>query len=284
MINHCNAIEAENLSLTLNSKQIFSDIHLAIPYRAVVGLVGRNGAGKSSLLRSLLGLTYSTSGTSHLLACPSKKLDDHTRERLGYVAQTPDLFSWMQCWQHIETIGLSYDNWTPTRAMNLALKLDLPLKQKVSTLSIGDQQKLSVVLALAHDPDLVLMDEPVASLDPVSRRDFMRAIFDDRAFDDAAIGDTARAKEARTILVSSHILSDLERVVTHVAFMRQGKIQWFDEWDAISEFIRIDETQQSKSPIHKTNTGIAVIDTRIEPNLASAGRVSFDDLFVFMNS
>lgn len=274
MINHHNAIEAENLSLNLNGSQIFSDVNLAIPYRSVVGLVGRNGAGKSSLLRTLVGLTYSTSGTSHLLTCPSKQLNDPTRERLGYVAQTPDLFGWMQCWQHIETIGLSYENWTPTRAMNLALKLDLPLKQKVSTLSIGDQQKLSVVLALAHDPDLVLMDEPVASLDPLSRRDFMRAIFDDRGPN----------KEPRTMVISSHILSDLERVITHILFMRKGKIQFFDEWEAIGEFVRIDERHQSKSPIHKTEAGVAVVDVRTEPNLADADRVSFDDLFVIMNS
>ena len=273
-MNHQNAIESENLSLKLNSGTIFSDINLSIPYRAVVGLVGRNGAGKSSLIRTFLGLTFSTAGSSHLLTCSSKQLNDQTRERIGYVAQTPDLFGWMPCWHHIQTIGINYDNWTPTRAIELAQKLDLPLKQKVSTLSVGDQQKLSVVLALAHDPDLLLMDEPVASLDPVSRRDFMRAIF----------GDRAQNKEPRTMIISSHILSDLERVVTHVAFMRQGKIQLFDEWDAVGEFIRIDESGRSKTPIHQTNRGVAVVDSRLEPSLASADRVSFDDLFVLMNS
>ena len=274
MSKHQYAIEAENLSLFLKDTQIFSDINLAIPSGSVVGLVGRNGAGKSSLLRTLLGLTFSTSGSSQLLACPSKKLNDATRERLGYVAQMPDLFGWMRCWQHIETIGFSYDSWTATRAMDLALKLDLPLKQKVSTLSVGDQQKLSVILALAHDPDLLLMDEPVASLDPLSRRDFMRAIFADRG----------QNNEPRTMVISSHILGDLERVVTHVAFMRKGKIQLFEEWDAIGEFVRIEENGQSKSPIHKTEVGVSVVDTRIEPHLAGADRVSFDDLFVLMNA
>eukprot|EP01034_Spumella_vulgaris_P029776 gene29776-36871_t len=201
--------------LTLRRKQldVLHDISFDIPAGAVVGLVGRNGAGKSTLLQCLAGLVSPDAGSSELLGYPSLDLSDAVRERLGYVAQTPDLFGWMTVLEHLQTIGRAYPRWNEERCLALALRLDLPLSTSVSKLSGGDQQKLSVVLALAHDPDVLLFDEPVASLDPLTRREFMRAIF-----------SGAEPARERTILISSHILSDLERVVSHVAFIRDGRL------------------------------------------------------------
>jgi ABC-2 type transport system ATP-binding protein len=205
-------------------------------------LIGANGCGKSTLLRCLVGLQIPQQGQVHLFDIPALEMDDTVRERLGFVAQSADLFPWMTVEKHIKMIGQAYPKWRERRALELALRLRLPMGREVSQLSGGDQQKLAVVLALAHQPDLIVLDEPVSSLDPMTRRDFMRSLFQDvRPFFSESVDEAndSDADYAPTILISSHLLSDLERVVSHVAFMRDGRIQLFEEWDAVLEFIRV---------------------------------------------
>lgn len=272
------AIRASGITLRRKHLDVLHDVSLDIPAGAVVGLVGRNGAGKSTLLQCLAGLVAPDAGHSELLGCPSLDLNDAVRERLGYVAQTPDLFGWMTVHEHLQTIGRAYPRWDEDRCMALALRLDLPLSTSVARLSGGDQQKLSVVLALAHDPDVLLFDEPVASLDPLTRREFMRAIFSG--------GDPARE---RTVLISSHILSDLERVVSHVAFIRAGRLQAFDSWDAMLEHYRL-APQGCEVPagavIWRSHaSGQVLLDSRRAPQLAGAGRaLTLDELFMELNT
>lgn len=228
------AIEARGLTVqrherwSLQTGHVLQGIDLAIPEGAVVGLVGRNGAGKSTLLRALLGLQSIDDGDSRLLGSPSTALDDAVKARLGYAAQTPDLFAGLNGHDHLTQMAEVYAGVDQRQALALAARLDVPMGRTAETLSLGDQQKLAVVLALAHDPDLVLLDEPVASLDPISRRDFMRVLF------------SARQRETpRTVLISSHLLSDLERVVTHVLFLREGRVQLFEAWDDCTEYLRV---------------------------------------------
>ena len=282
-----NVIEINALSLSSKDISILNGIQLSIPAGAVVGLVGRNGAGKSSLLRCMAGLAVPTQGTCTLLGHPSIDLPDSTLERLGYVAQSPDLFEWMEALEMLRAIGQAYPRWSEERSLLLAARLNLPLGSKVKNLSVGDQQKLAVVLALAHDPDVLLLDEPVSNLDPITRSEFMRALFVGRAVDD--MQDTG-LRAARTILISSHILSDLERVVSHVAFIREGRLQLFDAWDAMLENFRlidsavIDVSQPAvicKNP----HTQQCVVDTRKAPQWTSIGRsLSLDELFMELNA
>jgi ABC-2 type transport system ATP-binding protein len=283
------AISAESLSWWHRSDLILKSIDLHIPEGAVVGLVGRNGAGKSSLLRCLVGLTVPSSGSSSLLGSPSLDLPDSVRERLGYVGQTPDLFDWMDGEAHFKRMAELYANWDSRRALETAMRLDLPLGQRANRLSVGDQQKLSVVLALGHDPDVLLLDEPVASLDPIARRDFMRAVFERRVDLEA---------KSRTVLISSHLLSDLERVVTHIAFMRDGQIQLFDEWDALVENLRLAELpvgifDQQVNAISvrgvlrrraMQNIERVIVDARlIEAPDANSRALNLDELFTELN-
>ncbi|WP_426173894.1 ATP-binding cassette domain-containing protein [Massilia sp. TWR1-2-2] len=163
------AVATTRLNLVRGDASILKSITLDIPAGAVVGLVGRNGAGKSSLLRCLAGVTELSSGTASLLGCRSSGLTDAVRERLGFVAQTPDLFGWMQADEMVASVGRAYPRWSHERAESPARRLDLRLARKVGELAGSDQQKLAVVLALAHDPDLLLLDEPVASLDSAER-------------------------------------------------------------------------------------------------------------------
>lgn len=295
-------IRASMLTLRRKQHDVLQNISFDIPAGAVVGLVGRNGAGKSSLLQCLAGLAAPDAGSSELLGCPSLDLSDAVRERLGYVAQTPDLFGWMSVHEHLTAIGRAYPRWDEQRCLDLTLRLDLPLAGRVRDLSGGDQQKLSVVLALAHDPDVLLFDEPVASLDPLSRREFMRAIFSGRD-GDASHGDgshdhrddrdgvegTGNPRGERTIVISSHILSDLERVATHIAFIRHGRLQLLDSWDAMLEYYRLaphGSELPSRAVIWRGKaSGRALINTRLAPELADASRaLTLDELFMELNT
>lgn len=282
------AIETRGLTVRLGTgrgaRTILHAIDLAVPAGAVVGLVGRNGAGKTTLLDALVGRIAPHAGHSRLLGCPSLHLTDPVRERLGYVAQMPDLFAGLTGEQHLRRIGRLYANWNEARAHQLSERLGLDLHAHASRLSLGDQQKLSLVLALGHDPDLLLLDEPVASLDPLTRREFMRTLFERRWIN----------QPARTILVSSHLLTDLERVVTHVAFLREGRLQLFDEWDAIAEHVRLLELPAGSSARPQGEGVIAcseregrvrvVFDARRAKAPPASGRsLSLEDLFVELN-
>lgn len=276
------AVRASDLCLVRGRTTLLDHISLAIPPGAVVGLVGANGAGKTSLLRCLAGLQTPSSGGAALLGCQSAALSDAVRERLGYVAQTPDLFDWMDVDEMLATIGRAYARWDPERAASLAHRLGLRLQAPIRDLSGGDQQKLAVVLALAHDPDLLLLDEPVASLDPLARREFMRALFD---------GDGQPARQnPRTILISSHILTDLERLVSHVAFLRDGRLQLLEAWDTLLEWFRLqpaDAAGFAPSAIVSRNPVSAeiLVDMRGAAPGASPGRVlTLDALFAELNA
>jgi ABC-2 type transport system ATP-binding protein len=285
------AVCAQSLTVHRDGHTVLKDISLSLPAGSVVGLVGRNGAGKSTLLRCLAGLIDPSSGSSALLGCPSLHLTDAVRERLGFVAQTPDLFEWMQVFEMLKTIGSAYPRWDETRALALAVQLDLPLGGTVRNLSGGDQQKLSVVLAMAHDPDLLLLDEPVSSLDPMTRREFMRALFSSPLRADNQPDGTTHE---RTVLISSHLLADLERVVTHVAFVREGRLQLFDAWDAMQEHLRLVppvSAEQNGQGVSRSvvwtnrQSGERVVDTRLDPRWAELGRaLLLEELFLELNA
>ncbi|MBU6258811.1 MAG: ATP-binding cassette domain-containing protein [Burkholderiales bacterium] len=280
------AIEARDVTLYYRMSPVLNRVTLAIPEGAVVGLVGRNGAGKSTLLRCLVGLTAPhDDGRCSLLGSPSLDLPDTVRARLGYAAQTPDLYGWLDGHAHLQRLAALYPSYSELRALELAVSLDLPLGLRASRLSIGDQQKLSILLAMAHDPDLLILDEPVASLDPLARRQFMRALFERR--------DAGAAP--RTVLVSSHLLTDLERVVSHIVFMREGRVQLADAWDAVAENLELlvlhresDAETRAAGVLHRRQIGDEwrlVVDRRaVPPETPPGQRMNLDDLFAELNS
>jgi ABC-2 type transport system ATP-binding protein len=280
------ALQARGLTVhrherwSLSSGHVLRGIDLDIPEGAVVGLVGRNGAGKSTLLRALLGLQTVDEGSSQLMGCPSTALDDAVKARLGYAAQTPDLFAGLNGYEHLTQMAAVYPGLDERLALALATRLDVPMGRNANALSLGDQQKLAVVLALAHDPDLVLLDEPVASLDPISRREFMRVLFSAR-----------RSEAPRTVVISSHLLSDLERVVTHVLFLREGRVQLFSGWDDCTECLRVRACAEAPRPLpagalhwSAAQGGRLLLDMRLAPAQAQDQPLGMEDLMEVLNT
>ena len=181
----------------------------------VVGLLGRNGSGKSTLLGCLLGIAPLDGGAATLFGADVDALPAAVRARLGYVPQSSDLFAWQTPRQMLAYFAALYPHWNQARVDDLLARWGFTEKMLtglIGKLSGGEQQKLSIIRALAPDPALLILDEPVAALDPVARRDFLRELVDDVI------------TRGTTVVFSTHILTDLERVAVDVAFLKDGKI------------------------------------------------------------
>ena len=192
----------------------------------VVGLLGRNGSGKTTLLETLLGLRQPEAGRVSLFGQDVQSLDDTARARIGYVPQQSDLFDSFTATQLLAYFKSFYPRWNDARVEGLLSRWDIARDKPIRKLSGGQQQRLSIIRALAHEPDLLVLDEPVASLDPVGRRDFLRELVD-QVLD-----------RGTTVVFSTHILSDLERVAFNLAFLSEGRIALQAPLDELLEQVR----------------------------------------------
>jgi ABC-2 type transport system ATP-binding protein len=167
-----------------------------------------------------------TNGASRIFGRNAWDLDAETKARIGYVPQVISLYAWMRIKQIVPYVAAFYPRWNEPIIDGLLRDWQLDPKQRVGTLSIGQLQKLAIILALGHEPELLVLDEPAASLDPVARRDFLKALLD------------IAADGKRTILFSTHITSDLERVADRVAILRDGKIAYHGELDELKDNVK----------------------------------------------
>jgi ABC-2 type transport system ATP-binding protein len=205
-------IKIQSLSKSFESHTVLNQLDWEIETGSIVGLLGRNGAGKSTLIECLLGLRDTSGGEVFLFGEKVTELSEATKAKIGYVPQSSDLFDWLTPRQMLAYFTAMYAHWNDAKVQSLMQRWDLPYDKVISKFSGGQKQRLSIIRALAHDPELLILDEPVASLDPAGRREFLREIVD--SFID----------KNTTILFSTHILSDLERVAMKVAFLSNGKI------------------------------------------------------------
>jgi ABC-2 type transport system ATP-binding protein len=217
---------AAGLRKSFGKNAVLRGVDLQIPRGAIVGLMGMNGSGKTTLIKCLLGLLNLDAGSARLFGCDGAHLTPEVKGRLGYVPQVVYLYSWMKVRHVIAYTSTFYDRWDHAWAAELAARWRLPLNERVQNLSTGQLQTVAIVLALAYRPELLVLDEPVASLDPVARRDFLKSLLD------------LAADGSRTILFSTHISSDLERVATHVALLREGRIAHFSELDELKDRVK----------------------------------------------
>ena len=250
----------------------------------VVGLLGRNGAGKTTLLEALLGLREPDAGTVSLFGQDAQHLDDATRARIGYVPQQSDLFEGFTPIQLLAYFKSFYPRWNAAKVEGLMSRWEIPREQAIRKLSGGQKQRLSIIRALAHEPDLLVLDEPVASLDPAGRRDFLREL----------VGEVL--DRGATVVFSTHILSDLERVAFNVAFLTQGRIALQAPLDELLDQVRaftgsVTEmaalmARLGAQPLKRTplEAGRERVLARLPAQLAlpagvAADRLNLDDLF-----
>ncbi len=202
---------------------LFLELTMRLEAGQVLGLLGRNGAGKSTLIRCMLGLEVPDAGECRVFGEPAQKLSDRVKTRIAYVPQNTDAFLWLSVAEFLRFMSRFYRDWDEGYVRSALAEQGLKPYETLSNLSPGQRQCLFIIRALAANPDLLVLDEPASSLDPVMRRALMREV-------------VQRAGErGSAVLLSTHIVSDLERVASHVALLHDGGLLLNDEIDTIKE-------------------------------------------------
>ncbi len=213
-------LEAEGLGKRYGRRWALSDCTLSIPSGNVVGLVGPNGAGKSTLLNLAVGLLGPTSGTISVLgAAPAN--DATQLGRVGFVAQDPPTYSGLSVADHLKFGARTNPSWDNDLALNRIKRLGLDPRQKAGKLSGGQRAQLSLTLAIAKRPEFLVLDEPVASLDPLARREFLQILME------------TVAEHQVSVVLSSHLVADIERVCDYLIVLVSSRVQLAGELDEL---------------------------------------------------
>ncbi len=219
-------IECRDVKKAFGKKEILSGLSLDIPKGSVFGLLGKNGAGKTTLIKLLVGLLKPDAGALSVLGEMPWRFSDEAKERFGYVPQREKLYPWLTVRQLIDYAGSFYRHWNEGLVDELVRQWRLNNHEKIGVLSEGEAQKVAIILALAHEPELLILDEPVASLDPLARREFLKTILH------------SVADRQCTVFFSTHITSDLERVADHVALINESRVSFCGELDDLKERVK----------------------------------------------
>ena len=213
-----NAIEIKNLTKHYRDFTL-DNLNLTLPEGCILGLIGENGAGKTTTMRLLLGMAKPDGGTAEVLGKEGRAV----REELGVVMDEPGLPACLTSEQVGHMLGGLYKSWDAAEFDRLLERLQIPRGKPYGEFSRGNRMKLGIAMALAHRPRLLLLDEPTSGLDPVVRDEVVELF-----------GEFTR-DEGHSILISSHIVSDLERLCDYVAFLHGGKLLLCEEKDALLE-------------------------------------------------
>lgn len=213
------AIEIENLVVSYGKKQVLNGLSLIVPRGSIFGFLGANGAGKTTTIKTLLGFRAPNGGTAHVLGYDVVRQHEEICERTGYVSEISSLYEYMSIPQICAFCQKLQRSWNQELVDHYLTLFALPKREKVGRLSKGMKSQLALCLALGHDPDLLILDEPTTGLDPIARQLFLNTL----------VSDIAAA--GKTIFFSSHILSEIEAISDRVGVLRQGRVVLNDELD-----------------------------------------------------
>jgi len=205
-----------------------SDVSLEVPEGVVFGLVGRNGAGKTTLIRHVMGLLRAAEGSVSVFGRDPVSYPTQVLAQIGYLSEGNELPEWMSVRELMRFTRAYYSTWDDGYAESLRQTFEIDADQTIQKLSKGQRARVGLLLAIAHRPKLLVLDEPSSGLDPLVRRDILRAII------------KTIADEGRTVIFSSHLLDEVERVADHVAIIEGGRLIRNDELEALkSGFHRV---------------------------------------------
>ena len=214
-----NVVAIENLSRTYGDKVALNQVSLTIPKGCVYGLIGGNGAGKTTLLKHVTGMLAPQTGIVKVFGLDPTKEPVEVLGNIGFLSEERDLPNWMSIQELLRYTQAFYPTWDRELARDLVCMFELDLKAKVRTQSRGQRARVGLLIAVAHRPQLLVLDEPSSGLDPVVRRDVLNAII------------RTVADEGRTVLFSSHLLDEIDRVADRIAMLSNGKIVLEDAID-----------------------------------------------------
>jgi ABC-2 type transport system ATP-binding protein len=216
-----NAFEMRAVTKRFGAVTALADATVSVERCTVVGLIGRNGSGKSTLLRLAAGLYLPDDGECSTLGTPTPRLGQAELSRLGYADQHATLLEWMTGAELLRYVASFYATWDRDLERRLTEELELDTGARVGALSPGNRQRLSLILATAYRPELLLLDEPLSDLDPVSRQTVLRLLLERFDSDDV------------TIVISSHLLRDIEPLVNRVLCVDGGRVVAWEDLDVL---------------------------------------------------
>ena len=274
-----NALEIKNLSKNFPGFRL-GDLSLTLPSGCIMGLVGENGAGKSTTIRLILGMLRKDGGTVTVLGRDNGADILSVRQDVGVVLDEVGIPECFNAGQVGNVMRRVFSRWDDNLYGGYLKRFSIPENKEFKDLSRGNKMKLGIAVAMSHDPKLLLLDEATSGLDPVARDDFVELLSD------------FTRDETHSVLISSHIVSDLEKICDYIAFLHRGTLLLCEEKDRLaSEYgvIHCAEEQlrelNSSAVLHKRATGYgveAVVRREAIPAGLDIGPVSIEELFVQM--
>jgi len=205
------ALAIRNVSQRYGKRTVFDHLSLEIPRGQTFALLGRNGAGKTTLIRTLLGLMPPADGSVEVLGLNPSRQPIEVRSKIGYLAEDQAMYGWMTTEEIANFLAPFYPTWDHALAKHFFERFEVPPRTKIKHLSKGHNIRLGLALALAHRPELMILDDPALGLDPITRKQFNRDVIEHLQ------------AQGRTVLYSSHLLYEVEPVADAIAILDQGK-------------------------------------------------------------
>jgi ABC-2 type transport system ATP-binding protein len=220
-------LQTRGLRKRFGAVEVLRGLDLSVGAGEVYGFLGRNGAGKSTTIRILMGLMRPDGGDVRLLGRALEREAVALRAQVGYVAQEPAFYPWMTVAQVARFLRHFYPRWDAGEFERLRSSMELPPKRRIGVLSGGMKRKLALALALAHRPPLLILDEPTAGLDPVARREFLERVREDAE----ATG--------RTTFFSTHLIDEIELIADRVGIVEDGRTRFEGAVAALAARVRV---------------------------------------------
>ena len=240
-------ISVSDLTRRFGANTALASVSLSLPRGAVYGLVGANGAGKTTLIKHILGLLRAQTGSVRVFGLDPVADPVAVLSRIGYLSEDNDVPGWMRVDELIRYSRAFYPTWDDRYAEELRQTFALDPTARIKTLSRGQKARAGLLIALAHRPELLVLDEPSSGLDPIVRRDILGAVI------------RTIADEGRTVLFSSHLLGEVEQVADHVTMISQGRIVLSAPLETIKETHRVGARVPSLDEIFVAHAGMPAV-------------------------
>jgi ABC-2 type transport system ATP-binding protein len=231
-----NAVELKHVTHRYGKVSALEELSLTVRQGEMYGFLGRNGAGKTTTLKLLMGLLRVQSGTIDVLGRRLKGMSVPLKQRIGYVCQEPNFYPWMTADQLGRFVGSFYPKWDAQEFVRLLRLLDVPRAPRASEMSGGTRTKLGLALALAPRPELLLLDEPTAGLDPVARREFNDQL------------QALQREQGTTVMFSSHLVGEVEQLAQRVGIVQGGRCCFEGEVGKLRASVRKIAADESFAP------------------------------------
>ncbi|MCM1115528.1 MAG: ABC transporter ATP-binding protein [Clostridium sp.] len=274
-----NAIEIKNLCKSYKNFKI-DNLNLTLPGGYIMGLVGENGAGKSTTIKLILDMVHKDSGSIKVLGRDNGDKFELTKQDIGVVLDESGFSLHLNAGEIDKVMSCLYKNWSSEQFNAYLKKLCVPTDKRLKDFSRGMKMKMSIAAALSHDAKLLILDEATNGLDPIVRDEVTDLLMD------------FTRDENHSVLISSHIVSDLEKICDYIAFIHNGKVVLCEEKDRLTEdYAIIHCTEQQYLELNqsavigkrKNTYGVTAVVKRNEiPRGVEASAVTIEELFVFM--